>query len=242
MSSSLVYTYRGNWYVNLTNRCTATCTFCIKFSWKMDYRGNDLRLAKDAEADDIIAALERRVTWRRQRRHEPFRGEIVFCGYGEPLLRVETLKRVAAWAHARGLKTRANSLGQVNIVTGRNVLAELDGALDGLSISLNAQDESTYDAYVWHRHGPGTFGRVCEFVREAPRFVPRVVVTAVKLPLVDPAAFKRLAESLGVEGRVRPYLGPAESAGPRVRRADSPAGDLDPARPGGRAVTPVTAL
>ncbi|MEK7765568.1 MAG: TatD family nuclease-associated radical SAM protein, partial [bacterium] len=159
MNPALVYGYRGNWYVNLTNRCTATCTFCIKFSWKMDYRGHDLRLSADAEADEVIAALERRAAWRRQRRYPPFRGEIVFCGYGEPLLRLETLKAVASWAHARGLKTRANSLGQVNIVTGRNVLAELDGALDGLSVSLNAHDEPAYDAYVWHR-------RIFDVIRE----------------------------------------------------------------------------
>ena len=53
--------------------------------------------------------------------------------------------------------------------------------------------------------GKAGFQGVCEFLKEAPRYIPDVTATAVTVPGVDVAAARRLAESLGVKFREREY-------------------------------------
>jgi len=188
------YTLRDSRYLNVTSRCTLRCAFCPKFNGSWEVRGIDLRLREDPSADALIAAAGDVHAWR----------EIVFCGLGEPTLRLYTVLEVAARLRKLGApRIRLNTDGLANLVYGRDVTPDFEGNLDALSISLNAQDEETYNR-LCRPSLPGSYPAVLDFIRRSRDYVPEVVVTAVDgLPGVDIAACAEIAERLGVRFRRR---------------------------------------
>jgi TatD DNase family protein len=131
--------------------------------------------------------------------------EVVFCGYGEPLIRLDLVKQVASELKRRGCCIRINTDGQANLVHGRNILPELAGLVDSISVSLNAPDAAAYDHLCNTPFGAKGFESVCNFIREAQKHIPQVVASAVTVPGTDVDACRMLAESLGAEFRVREY-------------------------------------
>lgn len=191
----VAYRIRNSLYLNITNRCTNACTFCAK---RRDFhvKGHYLRLEEEPAVERILAEIG-----------DPARfDEIVFCGFGEPLLRLAEVKAAAQEVKAKGGRVRINTDGLANLVHGRNVLPELAGLVDALSVSLNAADAETYARICPSRFGAASFPAVLEFLRDAPRYVPSVTATAVALPGLDHEAVRRLAESIpGVAFRLRPF-------------------------------------
>lgn len=197
MTPRLAYPIRDSLYVNVTNRCTLHCTFCGKFR-DFVVKGHNLRVGRDPSVEDLRAAIEAEGPDRYR--------ELVFCGYGEPLLRPEVVKELAAWAKARGMRTRVNTDGLANRVHGRDVAGELAGLIDAVSVSLNAPDAATYARYCRSPHGEAAFADVCAFLRRAREVIPEVTASVVDLPGLDVEACRRLAEDdLGVRFRLRPY-------------------------------------
>ena len=191
----VTYRIRDSLYLNITNRCTNACTFCPK---RDDYRvkGHLLKLPAEPTAAEALAEIGDPAKY----------DEIVFCGFGEPLLRLDEVKEIAAELKARGARVRINTDGLGNLVHGRNILPELAGRVDALSVSLNAPDARTYARICPNRYGASSFAALLDFLREAPKYVPSVTATAVALPDIDPEAVRRLAESIpGVSFRLRPY-------------------------------------
>ncbi len=191
----VVYKIRNSLYVNLTNRCTNACTFCAK---RRDYRvkGHLLQLPGEPSVEQVLVLVGDPSGYE----------EVVFCGFGEPLLRLEEVKEVARKLKRRGARVRVNTDGLANLVYGRNILPELSGLVDALSVSLNAADAETYARICPNRYGPESFLALLDFLREAPRHVPSVAATAVALPGLDTEAVRRLAESIpGVSFRLRSY-------------------------------------
>lgn len=193
----LVYPIRDSLYVNVTNRCTLRCTFCPK--WRDWYvKGHNLRLGRDPDVTELTGAI---VSASPERYHE-----VVFCGYGEPLLRPDVVKSIAALIKARGIRTRVNTDGLANLIHGRDIVEELSGLIDAMSISLNAPDRYTYARICPSRYGEDAFDAVCEFIQRCRALIPEVVATVVELPGLDIEACKRLADQvLLVPLRVRPY-------------------------------------
>lgn len=193
-TTRIAYRIRNSLYLNVTNRCTNACTFCAKFK-DFTVKGHHLRLEHEPTVAEVKQAIG-----------DPTRfAEVVFCGYGEPLVRLDLVKEIAAWLHARGVKVRINSDGQANLVHGRDILPELAGLVDALSVSLNAPDAATYQHWCRSRFGEDGYRAVCAFLREAPRHIPEVTATAVTLPGIDIAACRQLADDLGVAFREREY-------------------------------------
>lgn len=193
-ATKIAYSIRNSLYLNITNRCTNTCIFCPKFK-DFTVKGHQLRLPHEPTAAEVLAAIG-----------DP-RGydEVVFCGFGEPLLRLDLIKEVAARVKALGMKTRINTDGQANLVHGRNILPELAGLIDAISVSLNAAEAETYLEICNSRYGAAGFKAVQEFLRLAPAHIPSVTATAVALPGLDIQACRDLARELGVEFRARDY-------------------------------------
>ena len=54
---NIVYKYQGGLYVNLTNRCTNKCKFCIRFT-PSGVDQIDLWLEHEPSVDEIINALK----------------------------------------------------------------------------------------------------------------------------------------------------------------------------------------
>jgi TatD DNase family protein len=185
---------RNSLYLNITNRCSNRCTFCPKFD-DFIVKGHELKLSHEPDFAEVMAAIDTKSDF----------SEVVFCGYGEPLVRLDLVKEVAAELKRRGLKVRINTDGQANLVHGRNILPELAGLVDVISVSLNAADPETYQRLCNTPFGADGFHGVCEFLREAGQHIPKVVASAVTVPGLDVDRVRALAEELGVEFREREY-------------------------------------
>ena len=168
--------------------------YCAKFD-DFTVKGHFLRLDHEPPAAEVLAAIGDPSGY----------DEVVFCGYGEPLLRLDLVKEVAAALKAQGVRIRINTDGQANLVHGRNILPELAGLVDCVSVSLNAADGETYARLCNTPFGEAGFRGVCDFLREARHHIPQVVASAVTVPGLDMARVRSLAEELGVEFREREY-------------------------------------
>ncbi len=197
---TVVYPIRRSLYVNLTNRCTNACTFCPRAGEKPDLvvKGHDLRLAHEPEVHEVVAALE-------DARPENYT-EVVFCGFGEPTLRLDALKRVAREVKRRWhLPVRLDTNGHGSAVAGRDIAEDLAGLVDTVSVSLNAASAEAYERLCAPTI-PNAFEAVCDFIRACKGKIPETCATAVAVPGLDVEAVRRLAEEdLGVPFRVRAY-------------------------------------
>lgn len=193
-SGKIAYRIRNSLYLNITNRCSNHCTFCPKFD-EFTVKGHNLLLDHEPGFEEVMAAIGQ---------PEGIE-EIVFCGFGEPLLRLELVKQVSQALKQRGYPIRINSDGQANLAHGRNILPELAGLVDSISISLNAPEAATYGKLCNTPFGESGYQAVCDFLQEAPRHIPDVTATAVTIPGVDIDACRKIAENLGVKFRVREY-------------------------------------
>ena len=190
----ITYPIRNSLYLNITNRCSAACTFCVRYHTDF-VKGHNLRLAEEPTAEMLIKEIG-----------DPKRyGEVVFCGYGEPLLRLDVVKAVAAEVKRRGGRVRIDTNGHANLINKRNVLPELAGIVDAVSVSLNAQNADLYNKISQPQFGMAAYDGVQEFIREAVKYIPDVTATVVALPEVDVEACRKIAEGLGAKFRVREY-------------------------------------
>ena len=196
-SATITYKIGSSLYLNITNRCSNRCTFCPKLREYMQ-KGNDLLLESEPTFEEVMAAVGVPAEI----------DEVVFCGFGESLLRLD-LVILIAWELKQlyNYRIRINTDGQSNLVYGRNILPELAGLVACISVSLNAPDAATYQWLCNTPFGAEGFIAVCEFIREATRWIPEVIASAVTVPGVDMAACRELAESLGAGFRFREYTG-----------------------------------
>lgn len=190
-TGEIAYKIRDSLYLNLTNRCTNRCAFCIRF--QSDYvKGHNLRLSHEPTEEEVILAIGDPAQYR----------EVVFCGYGEPTLRLDLIRNVARWIKQHGGRVRINTNGHGNLIHKRNILPELQGIVDRISISLDAQDEETYNR-ICKPEFENAYHEVLNFIREAKNVVPDVSVTVVTAEGIDIEQCRRTAGELGVGFRVR---------------------------------------
>lgn len=192
----IAYRIGESLYLNITNACTLACRFCPKTRGDYVVKGHDLHLSHQPSFEEVVAAIDDPTVYK----------EVVFCGYGEPTLRLALLKRVAKWLKARGVRVRVNTDGLANLIHRRNVVPELHGLVDSVSVSLNAQNEALYNEHCQPSR-PGAYEACKAFIGEAVKYLPEVVVTALDGLLgVDVDECQRIAESeLGARFRRRVY-------------------------------------
>jgi TatD DNase family protein len=193
-STRIAYVIRNSLYLNITNRCTNSCTFCAKFD-DFTVKGHQLCLEREPSVEEVMEAIGDPSSY----------DEVVFCGYGEPLLRLDLVKAVARFLKQKNITVRINTDGQANLVHGRNILPELAGLVDSISISLNAPDAATYQKICCSKFGEQSYDALKDFLVEAKQVIPSVTATAVTLPGIDMDACRKVAEGLQVEFRERIY-------------------------------------
>lgn len=196
LSPQIAYQIRNSLYLNITNRCNLACRFCPKND-DFEVKGHYLKLEHEPDVEEIFQAIG-----------EPLKyDEVVFCGYGEPTLRLEILKVITKRMKEIGVKkVRLNTDGLANLVYERNVLPELEGLIDSMSISLNAPDAKTHMKHCPSKFKESAFNAICEFIKEAKKYIPEVVASVVALPDLDIEACRKKAQELGVPLRVREYM------------------------------------
>lgn len=197
---TIVYKVHNNLYVNLTNRCSCSCVFCLRQNRDHMEESDSLWLdheptlqeVKDAFAKEDMSQYE----------------EVVFCGFGEPTERMDLLLEVAAFVKENYQKpVRINTNGQANLINGRDVAPELKGLADTISISLNTPNEEKYNEMVRSIYGDKAYGAMLDFAREAKKYVPNVVLSTVDTTLSkeEEEQCRQICEKLAVTYRIRPW-------------------------------------
>jgi len=193
-----VYWLGNNLYLNITNKCSNKCIFCIR-NFKRGVGDFTLKLKEEPSCAQVIAELREAVgrkAWK----------EIVFCGFGEPTARLDCLVEVARWirqSYGKPVVIRVNTNGHGYVLNaGRDVVAELKAAgVDKVSVSLNAHDEATYNEVCMPVFA-GAYAAVLDFIEKAKGRLD-VEVTAVTTPEVELYKVEALAKSMGVKFRLR---------------------------------------
>ncbi len=191
----ITYKLGNSLYINLTIRCNADCVFCDR-KGEATVKGHNLKIEREPSAEEVIREIG-----------DPKRfDQIVFCGYGEPTIRLETLKEVARYVKQQGGSVRLNTDGHGNIINKRNIVPELSGLVDAVSISLNSTDPDQYGRLMG-LDGPRFHSAMIEFARESKKYIPEVVMTIVGMDEVDQEQAKEFVEKeIGVKYRLRPYF------------------------------------
>ena len=194
--NTYVYTLKDAIYINLTNRCTNDCTFCLR-NQHSGVGGYDLMLTKEPSAADVIAELQKYDDISR----------VVFCGLGEPTTRIDVLLDVAKYLRTRGAHIRLNTNGQGSAYAGYDIAPKLSGLVDEVSISLNASTPEGYDALCRSIYGKEAYTHLRNFAKSCRKNGIAVVMSVVDVIGADEVArCRRIAEDAGASFRVRTYI------------------------------------
>ncbi len=201
---NLVYFVNSKMYINLTNLCTCNCVFCIR-DITPTVEGVDMKLKnKSANSNEVIEQIKFYA--------DKIGTEIVFCGYGEPMIELKNLKIIAKYIKENysNVKIRVNTNGHANLIHKRNVIPELREIVDIFSVSLNADNAKQYkeitrcsfDAQI-------AFDGMKDFIKSAVEnniTTYATVVEGFREININISECQKLAESLGAIFRVRKYL------------------------------------
>lgn len=197
----IVYWLNNSLYLNITNRCSNKCYFCFRHYWN-GIAGFKLKLKYEPSPEEVVAELERHISRERW-------NEVVFCGFGEPTIRLNCVIEVTEWIkrYYPHLKVRLNTNGHGLLLNpGRDVVVELkEAGVNAVSVSLNGHDEETYNK-VCKPAFKDAYKSVLSFIQEARDSSLDTEVTAVRIPEVDIERVRNLALKLGVKFRVRDLI------------------------------------
>ena len=196
----ITYVCDKSLYINTTNRCTNSCDFCVRDHGDEIY-GN-LWLDREPEISEINAAIDKALD-------ESNYSEIVFCGYGEPALRLYDIFEVCK--HIRkisDLPIRMNTNGQANLIYNKDVTPEFEGLFDTVSISLNSPYADEYQKVCHSIYGEESHASLIDFAEKLKKYVPNVLFSVVRgaLPDEDIDKAQEIADKTGVTLRVREML------------------------------------
>lgn len=196
----ILYKVHNNLYINLTNRCPYSCTFCLR--QKMDKVGESdtLWLLREPTAEEVIEEFKK---WDVDSFHE-----IVFCGFGEPTEAFDVLKKVAEFIKSKYNKPiRLNTNGIGSLINKRNIAPELKGLIDTVSISLNNPDPEEYAKLVRSKYGVKSFQEMIDFAKECKKYVPNVVMSTVDTTISheEEKKCKEICDKIGAEYRIRSW-------------------------------------
>ena len=187
-------------YVNITNDCNCDCVFCLR-SMKEMARESSLWIEHDPSLPESVEELER-LPWQYVR-------EVVCCGFGEPLIRLDTVLSVLRWVkeHHPDMPTRVNTNGLGELEHGYVFADQFAGLLDTVSISLNASNAERYLALTRSRFGISSYEAMLTFAEHCKPYVPNVVLTVVEKveDAEEIALCRRICAERGLTLRVRPY-------------------------------------
>lgn len=189
------YTIGNKIYVNLTNRCSNDCEFCVRRTDAFKEIG--LWLEHEPTAEEVINSFE----------NLDAAEEVVFCGYGEPMYRLGVMLEVAEYVKSKGKPTRVNTNGQAALILGEGVPEKLKGKLDTVNVSLNATTAKGYQELCHSEFGEKAFYAMLDFAKECKKYVPKVVFSIVDVVGEEEIARARdIAAAVGVDLRVRRYV------------------------------------
>ncbi|MEA3307394.1 MAG: TatD family nuclease-associated radical SAM protein, partial [Elusimicrobiota bacterium] len=181
-TAKLVYRYKNNLYINLTNKCPTACVFCVKNLWKMQFHEYNLDISKfEPGAAAYIEAIGKEV------KTADF-NELIFCGYGEPTMRLTEMLEICGAVRAGKIdglpsdfKIRLNTNGLGNLINEKNIAPLLKGKINSVSISLNTADPEQWlklmnPLAAYREKG---FLSVLQFIDECAKNLDKTVISAI---------------------------------------------------------------
>lgn len=199
---TVYYEVDGSLYVNLTNRCNNNCEFCIRKNGDGAYGSDPLWLEREpteGEALEMLSGIDL----------NKYR-ELVFCGYGEPTVRLGLCQKIAAEVKKirPEMQIRMNTNGLSDLYFGKSTAQEYAGFFDTVSVSLNAPNAARYDEICHPVYKLSAFPAILTFAKNVKKYVHNTVFTVVGDFLLDDeiAECRKIADSLGIPLRIRTYI------------------------------------
>lgn len=199
VDSKKIESRKENIYVNVTNKCPCSCTFCLRNTKEMA-ESNSLWLEKEPTVQEIINELKKYDLSKFN--------EIIFCGFGEPLTRINDVLEVAKYLKDRtsDTKIRINTNGLADLVHNKKTAPLLKGLIDTVSISLNSSNAEEFFRLTRNKFGIESYEAMLKFAVDCKEYVPNVVMTVVDcIGQEEIDACQAVCDTIGVPLRVRPF-------------------------------------
>ena len=196
MAKTYSYQIENNLYINLTNKCSNACTFCVR-NGKDSYYGNSLWLDKEPTVQEVIDSIDFTKSY----------NEIVFCGFGEPTYRINELVELAKYFKSKGYKTRLNTNGQGNLINNKDITVMLKGVIDLVNVSLNMPNKIEYQKICVSKFGEQAFDALIDFAVGCKNNNVNVCFSVVDCIGAEKVEMcKKLAEQVKIPLRVREFI------------------------------------
>lgn len=194
---TILYDYKESLYINITNQCPCSCIFCIR--QETDHVGNSdsLWLKKEPSVEDVINEFDKFDLEKYD--------EIVFCGYGEPLVRLEEVIKVSEYIKSiSSIKVRINTNGLSDLIHNKKTAILLKDKIDSISISLNAPTKERYNEVTRPKFGEVSFNALLEFAKDCKNYIKEVNFSVVdEISEEEIINSKELAKKMNIPLRVR---------------------------------------
>ena len=200
---TVCYEVDGSLYINLTNKCTNRCEFCIRNNGDGAYGSDPLWLIREPTVSEVEKAIAERdvLSYR----------EIVFCGYGEPTERLQDAREIALWIKKTygNVKIRINTNGHSDLILGFDTAPIYKDAFDSVSISLNTPSREKYVEICHPVYGKESFDALLKFAKNVKNYVQNVSFSVVRQTLTESELdeCEKISKEIGVSLRVREYIG-----------------------------------
>jgi len=200
MSQCITYIVRNSLCVNMTNRCTCDCDFCERRRHNGMGDASDLWLEREPTREEIWADIATRDL--------NIYDELLFCGFGEPTMRLDDLLWIAKKVKETKptFSIRINTNGHANLIAKRDVTPALAGIIDAVNVSLNRADAAGYNEHMKPVYGEAAYDGLLDFAAKVKKFVPSVTLSVIDVLDEDELTqCKKIAEQLELPLRVRRY-------------------------------------
>lgn len=194
---NILYAIDKSLYVNLTNKCPCRCVFCIRNESDEVSNSGSLWLEHEPSIEEIKNAFD-------DFNLENY-NEIVFCGYGEPLYRIDEVVEISKFIKVNSdIKIRVNTNGLGDLIHNKDTASMLKGVVDSVSISLNGPNKEIYNKVTRPKFGEVSFDSMLNFARNCKDNIEEVAFSVVdEISEEEINASKELADSLGIHLRIR---------------------------------------
>lgn len=202
---TIFYKFDGKMYINITNGCPCDCVFCIRKNGDSIEDNGSLWLEHEPSYEEICRAFD-----------EFDKSEIseaVFCGYGEPTVRVDMLIKTAQYIKANSkMRLRVNTNGLARMICKNFDVACFKGLIDSFSISLNAPDSARYKEVTRPSFGEKAFDEMLGFARDIKALGIETAFTVVDVISAEEIEeCRKIAAQMNIPLRVRSYVTNNES-------------------------------
>lgn len=199
---TITYEVENGLYINMTNRCTNRCEFCIRNNGDGAYGSDSLWLLREPTVEEILDSVFSRELDKYS--------EIVFCGYGEPTERLADMCAVAKAIKEKcpSLPIRVNTNGHSDLINGENTAPYFKGIIDVVSISLNTPNSKEYEKICHPVYREKAFSALLEFAKNVKNYAHKTLLSVVRQTLSpeELCECERIARELGVELKVRELI------------------------------------